>query len=101
MTSGASTSPPAQLDDEPNGLRFAYDPDWISAGRPPLSQSLPLDGAFKDAAAGAFFGGLLPEGAPREVLARQLGVSPTNDFSLLAALAGDTAGAVTLLEPGQ
>ncbi len=89
------------LADAADGLTFAYAPDWFAAGRPPLSQSLPLDGAFAPAAAGAFFGGLLPEGAPRELLARELGVSSDNDFSLLAALAGDTAGAITLVVPGE
>jgi serine/threonine-protein kinase HipA len=68
---------------------------------PPLSQSLPLDGSFGADAVVAFFGGLLPEGAPRQVLARQLGVSVGNDFGLLDALGGDTAGAVSLLAPGQ
>src|SRR5689334_21453791 len=67
---------------------------------PPLSYSLPVDGPFAPSAAAAFFGGLLPEGAPREQLARRLGVSANNDFSLLAAVAGDTAGAISLLPPG-
>lgn len=88
------------IDDGREGLRFTYAPDWASHGRPPLSQSLPLDGTFTDAAATAFFGGLLPEGMPRDVLARRLGLSPRNDFSLLAALAGDTAGAISLSPAG-
>jgi serine/threonine-protein kinase HipA len=67
---------------------------------PPLSQSLPLDGRFAAAAAAAFFGGLLPEGEPRRQLARLLGVSEGNDFSILAMIAGDTAGAITLLPEG-
>ena len=82
------------------GLTFAYARGWVDAGRPPLSQSMPLTGAFDDQAARAFFGGLLPEGNPREVLARQLGVSRDNDFSMLDALGGDTAGAVSLIRPG-
>ncbi|HWI21691.1 MAG TPA: type II toxin-antitoxin system HipA family toxin [Baekduia sp.] len=82
------------------GLRFEYDPAWRAAGLPPLSQSLPLGGDYSDAAAGAFFGGLLPEGAPRERLARRLGVSAGNDFGLLAAVAGDTAGAISVRPPG-
>jgi serine/threonine-protein kinase HipA len=89
------------LEDGTDGLTFAYAPDWVEAGWPPLSQSLPLDGSFTAATATAFFSGLLPEGAPRDVLARQLGVSAGNDFSLLAALAGDTAGAITLLPPDE
>jgi len=88
------------LIDADDGLSFSYDGGWGAAGRPPLSQSLPLNGDFAAAAVVAFFGGLLPEGTPRQVLARRLGVSAGNDFSLLAALGGDTAGAISLLAPG-
>ena len=47
----------------------------------------------------AFFGGLLPEGEPRRLIARRLGVSERNDFALLAAIGGDCAGAITLAPP--
>lgn len=87
------------LADTPEGPRFTYAPEWLTGGMPPLSQSLPLDGAFAPATGAAFFGGLLPEGVPRDRLARRLGVSAGNDFSLLAAVAGDTAGAISL-QPG-
>jgi serine/threonine-protein kinase HipA len=87
--------------DAPDGLQFVYAKKWLDGGRPPLSQSLPLDGSFSDAASQAFFGGLLPEGAPRDLLARRRGVSADNDFALLAAQAGDTAGAVSLRVPGE
>jgi serine/threonine-protein kinase HipA len=89
------------LVDEPHELRFAYEETWIAQGMPPLSQSLPLDGDFSPEAVRAFFAGLLPEGSPRELLARRLGISFANDFGLLEALAGDTAGALTLLAPGR
>jgi serine/threonine-protein kinase HipA len=89
------------LTDSRPAMTFAYDLGWLADGKPPLSQSLPLDGASTPQAAAAFFGGLLPEGVPREQLARRLGVSERNDFSLLAAVGGDTAGAITLLPPGQ
>jgi len=82
-------------------MEFAYAPDWVVDGMPPLSQSLPLDGGFDGAAAAAFFGGLLPEGEPRRQLARLVGVSETNDYSMLAMIAGDTAGAITLLPEGE
>jgi serine/threonine-protein kinase HipA len=88
------------LSDGAQGLELAYSDTWRAGGRPPLSQSLPLNGAYDSAAVDAFFGGLLPEGAPREQLARNLGVSAGNDFELLAALGGDTAGAISLLAPG-
>jgi serine/threonine-protein kinase HipA len=87
------------LTDGVHGLELAYTDTWRSSGRPPLSQSLPLDGAYDSVAVQAFFGGLLPEGAPREQLARNLGVSAGNDFELLAALGGDTAGAISLVAP--
>ncbi len=88
------------LIDEPAGMTFAYEPSWLDAQRPPLSQSLPLSGDFGTTEVAAFFGGLLPEGAPRQILSRQLGVSTANNFGLLEALGGDTAGAVSLLAPG-
>jgi len=88
------------LVDERDGLRFAYDPAWIAAGRPPLSQSLPLDGDPAPELVHAYFGGLLPEGEPRRLLARRLGVSERNDFALLGAIGGDCAGAITLAAPG-
>lgn len=89
------------LRDEPEGLAFSYAESWRVAGRPPLSHSLPLDGSYAAGAAGAFFGGLLPEGPPRDLVARNLGVSSGNDFALLAALGGDTAGAISLLRAGE
>jgi serine/threonine-protein kinase HipA len=89
------------LIDEVGGLAFSYAETWRSAGRPPLSHSLPIEGSYTTAAVRAFFGGLLPEGPPRELAARNLGISAGNDFALLAALGGDTAGAISLLAPGQ
>lgn len=90
-----------RLTDAPDGLTFRYAEAWLEAGRPPLSQALPLTGAFGSQAVHAFFGGLLPEGEPRVLLARQLGVSASNDFGLLAELGGDTAGAVSITGPGE
>jgi serine/threonine-protein kinase HipA len=87
--------------EEPGGMAFTYAESWLAAGRPPLSHSLQLDGSYSAAAAGAYFGGLLPEGAPRVRVARNLGVSAENDFALLAALGGDTAGAISLLAAGE
>jgi serine/threonine-protein kinase HipA len=84
-----------------NGMEFAYAAEWVADEQPPLSQSLPLDGRFDAAAAAAFFGGLLPEGEPRRHLARLLGISESNDYSMLAMIAGDTAGAITLLPQGE
>lgn len=79
-------------------LQFRYDENYDG---PPLSQSMPLQAeAHPHAVCRAVFGGLLPEADGREALARLLGVSPANDYGLLAEVGGDCAGAITLLEPG-
>jgi serine/threonine-protein kinase HipA len=65
---------------------------------PAVSQSMPLQSeAYPHRVCVAVFGGLLLEGEPREVLARNLGVSAGNDFALLQGIGGDCAGALTLL----
>lgn len=81
---------------------FQYDEAWLSnENRRPLSISLPLQaGVFEGDAARLFFTNLLPESELRKLIARQLGVSDGNDFSLLEALGGECAGAVTLLPEG-
>lgn len=88
------------LDVAASTLAFSYDAAWVVDGLPPLSQSLPLDESFTSEAATAYFGGLLPEGTPRHLLARQLGVAEGNVFGLLDALGGDTAGAISVFRRG-
>ncbi len=88
------------LTDDGATLRFEYAPEWIAAGRPVLSQSLPLDGSFGPASVHAFFEGLLPEGELRDLLAARLGISPRNDFSMLEQIGGDCAGAISLFPAG-
>lgn len=79
-------------------VQFRYDDGYDG---PPLSQSMPVrEEAHPHAVCRAVFGGLLPEGDGREALARALGVSPGNDYGLLAEVGGDCAGAITLHEPG-
>jgi HipA-like protein len=84
---------------KPNGnLQFRYDATYDG---PPISQSLPLQGAaHAHRATRAVFGGLLPEGDVRAVLARNLGVSEGNDYGLLGEVGGDVAGAISLLPDG-
>lgn len=80
-------------------LGFSYDDRWLAEkGARPLSQSLPLEPRrFGHREARPFFAGLLPEASARERVARALGTSARNDFSLLDRLGGECAGAVTLL----
>ncbi|MEZ4365560.1 MAG: type II toxin-antitoxin system HipA family toxin [Kofleriaceae bacterium] len=77
---------------------FAYDADWSAFA---ISLSLPLAVREVDGgAAHAFFANLLPEGAARELVCRQLGISIDNDFALLGAIGGECAGALSVVEPG-
>jgi serine/threonine-protein kinase HipA len=84
---------------KPNGnLQFRYDSDYDG---PSVSQALPRrDEAHGHQPVRAVFGGLLPEGDVREVLARNLGISERNDYGLLEEVGGDVAGAITLLPDG-
>lgn len=86
---------------ERGGVSFVYDSAWVADGQPALSWSLPRDGSFDDDRASAFFGGLLPEGQPRSLLARRMGASVDNDYAMLVALGGDTAGAISVLPDGE
>ena len=80
-------------------LQFRYDDDYAG---PPLSLAMPVQAeAHPHAVCRAVFGGLLPEGDGREALARALGLSPGNDYGLLAEVGGDCAGAITLLRAGR
>jgi serine/threonine-protein kinase HipA len=90
-----------QLVDDGDALTFSYTAEWIKAGYPPLSQSLPLTGEYTERNVKAFFGGLLPEGELRKMLALELQVSDENDFSILEHVGGDCAGAVSLYVPGK
>ena len=80
-------------------LSFRYDTDYlVSKASLPLSRHLPLQTApFEDRATRVFFANLLPEGAVRTQVARQVGVSSDNVFGLLEAIGGDCAGALSLV----
>ncbi|MNF83118.1 Serine/threonine-protein kinase HipA [compost metagenome] len=78
-------------------MGFAYDTAAL-----PISNSLPLaQSPFSEDAGLAhnWFANLLPEEGARQVLVRRLGVAD-EDFSLLAAIGGDCAGALRLVPPG-
>jgi len=92
--------PAGMLEQDNSGLLlFQYSHEWLQ--RPdaiPLSRSLPLrEEPFRGKHARPFFAGILPDEAPREQVARILGVSDRNDFALLERIGGECAGAVTLL----
>ena len=82
-------------------LSFEYDAEYLATHLSlPLSRHLPLkQGAFTDGDTRAFFANLLPEGAIRTQIARQVGVSAENVYGLLEAIGGDCAGAISVWHP--
>lgn len=83
-------------------IGFVYDPTWREQGFG-IGRTLPLRAEPFEPAIGsahAWFANLLPEGAARERIVRQLGIAD-DDFALLRAIGGDCAGALSLLGEGQ
>lgn len=80
-------------------LAFTYDFTWLEDGAtPPISRSLPKrDAPFSQNECIPFFDGLLPEGGQRNLIALIHGVSKNNAYSLLEAIGGEVAGALTFL----
>ena len=86
------------VQDDSGRLIFAYDADYVKSKQPwPLSVSMPLSTAeFGDRIARPFFSGLLPEDLIRRKVAKLLGVSEKNPFSMLEVIGGECAGAISL-----
>ena len=91
------------VQDDHGAIRFTYAQEWLDKpGAIPLSRSLQLRReSFGRNESRGFFAGILPEQRQREVIAKNLGVSAGNDFSLLDRIGGECAGAVTFLPEGQ
>ncbi len=89
--------------DEGGETQFAYLESWLNRpGATPLSQSLPLrTKRFKRKECRAFFAGILPDEAKREIVARNLGISARNDYAMLERIGGECAGAVTFMPSGR
>ncbi|MFH1487952.1 MAG: type II toxin-antitoxin system HipA family toxin [Pseudomonadota bacterium] len=88
--------------DERRRFSFQYDGAWLrDKSAIPLSLSLPLTSKpYIDDTARPFFSNLLPEAGIRKIIARRLGISEKNDFSLLREIGGECAGAVSLVPEG-
>ena len=79
-------------------MNFRYHPHWLASGFA-ISLSLPLADVIYERPAHNFFAGLLPEGDYRRFIETLYKVSPDNDYSLLCAIGGDCAGALTIGSP--
>jgi len=83
-------------------LTFSYTPEWVEAGGSRLSASLPVRSEpFDDREARPYFAGLLPEGRFLRDIARVYAVSASNAFSMLEAIGGECAGAITMVPAGE
>jgi serine/threonine-protein kinase HipA len=88
--------------DEHGEMIFNYTETWLkNSAVPPLSHSLPLQKeSFSRKECRAFFAGILPEEGKRELIAKNLGISARNDFTMLEQIGGECAGAVTFMPSG-
>jgi serine/threonine-protein kinase HipA len=82
---------------------FDYAASWLKKpGATPLSHSLPLrEKRFTRKECRSYFAGVLPEESKRAIIARNLGISERNDYSMLERIGGECAGAVTFLPAGE
>mgnify|MGYP001765212506 CR=1 FL=1 len=84
-------------------IGFRYAPEWSAGSGFAVSRSLPLadrEFAPEEGTAHHWFANLLPEGAVREHIVRDLKLQNT-DFELLRAIGGECAGALSILPEGQ
>lgn len=89
------------IQNEVGMLSLSYDIDYVKEGRSAISISLPIqEEPHEGNAVRAFFSGILPDDIVRHRLAKYLGVSEENPFSLLEAIGGECAGALSLYPEG-
>ena len=76
-------------------MAFSYN----ESNKVAISESLPLSQMqFSHKECAAFFGGFLPESeVARKALSKMYHISANNDFSLLVAIGGDVAGALSFV----
>ncbi len=89
------------LDDQ-NRFSFQYSKEWLEEQDSfYLSVSLPLqEKPFLKDSCYSYFTNLLPEAKVLTALSRKLGIAEEDKFSMLQAIGGDCAGAVSLYPPG-
>lgn len=92
------------LEQDKNGeMKFTYAASWLADPNAiSISCSLPLrEKTFSKNECKPFFDGLLPEDTQRKIIAKVLGISANNDFSMLEKLGGECAGALTFINSGE
>jgi serine/threonine-protein kinase HipA len=91
------------IDVDKSGPGFRYDPDWIVLrGAFPISVTMPLNS--ERIASDTFLpwaANLLPENEQLRTLGQILGMARSDVIGLLSAIGGDTAGALSIGQPGR
>jgi serine/threonine-protein kinase HipA len=92
-----------RIDVDKNGPGFTYDHDWVALrGSFPISLTMPLK---TDRIASDVFlpwaANLLPESEQLRTLGQLFGLSPSDVIGLLSQIGGDTAGALSIGQPGR
>ena len=92
-----------RIDVDKKGPGFTYNPDWVALrGAFPISLTMPLK---TDRIASDVFlpwaANLLPESEQLRTLGQLLGLSRVDVIGLLSAIGGDTAGALSIGQPGR
>jgi serine/threonine-protein kinase HipA len=91
------------IDVDKSGPSFRYDPDWIALrGAFPISIRMPLKS--ERIASDTFLpwaANLLPENEQLRTLGQILGMARSDVIGLLSAIGGDTAGALSIGQPGR
>lgn len=87
------------VQDDDGEINFTYDKAWLNdPNAVAISCSLPLrQETFRRKECRAFFEGILPEDNQRKLIAKNLGISDKNDFSMLEKIGGECAGALSFL----
>jgi serine/threonine-protein kinase HipA len=91
------------IDVDKSGPGFSYEPDWIVLrGAFPISVTMPLNS--ERIASDTFLpwaANLLPENEQLRTLGQILGMARSDVIGLLSAIGGDTAGALSIGQPGR
>jgi serine/threonine-protein kinase HipA len=90
------------LRQEPDGrFAFNYDDAYLTAGKPAIAYTLPLQAETHYSATGLhpFFDNLVAEGWLANAQARALNISRDNRFARLLAFGHDCVGAASVLDP--
>jgi len=91
------------VQDNHGEINFTYSKEWLEDPRAiPISCSLPLQQeTFGKRQCRPYFEGILPEEEQRRLIAKNLGISAKNDFSMLEKIGGECAGAISFLPEGE